>query len=241
MINKALKIIIYPFLYLFFFKKLTKFHNKHLGETCLIIGNGPSINKMDLNKIQPNIKIFGMNKIYLKNPMPKIDYLVCVNKLVIKQSLEAFKKINATKFISISGLYKIFQNNYYHLPDIFKGPPFSLEIDKSINQGGTVTYVTIQLAVYMGFSKIYLIGVDHNFKQNGKPNTVQLLDGDDNNHFHPEYFKGQKWQLADLEKSEKHYKIAKEHCDRNNVEIIDCTIDGKLNIFLKENFKILYS
>jgi hypothetical protein len=196
---------------------------------------------MDLNKFHPNIKIFGMNKIYLKNPMPRIDYLVCVNKLVIEQSLKEFKEMDCIKFISISGLHKIFNKRFYHLPDIFKGPNFSSEVDKSVNQGGTVTYVAIQLAAYMGFSKIYLIGVDHNFKQNGKPNSIQVLNEDDNNHFHPEYFKGQKWQLADLDNSEKHYKIAKEYCRSNNIEIIDCTIDGKLDIFIKQDFKALYS
>jgi hypothetical protein len=46
-----------------------------------------------------------------------------------------------------------------------------------------------------------------------------------------------KWQLPDLAGSEKAYKLAKEHFDKDNRLILDATIDGKLNVFEKIQFE----
>jgi hypothetical protein len=59
------------------------------------------------------------------------------------------------------------------------------------------------------------------------------MEDDDENHFHPDYFKGQNWYLADLEGSELSYNIAKYEFAKNESKIIDCTVDGKLKIFQK--------
>ena len=44
-----------------------------------------------------------------------------------------------------------------------KQAPFSHNVYKYLAQGFTVTYGAIQIAKYMGFSKIYLLGIDHNY------------------------------------------------------------------------------
>jgi hypothetical protein len=40
---------------------------------------------------------------------------------------------------------------------------FSKNIDNFVVLGGTVTYVLFQLAYYMGFTTLLLLGVDHNY------------------------------------------------------------------------------
>jgi hypothetical protein len=93
----------------------------------------------------------------------------------------------------------------------------------------------------MGFSKAVLIGVDHNFSTKGKPNTTIISKGDDQNHFHPDYFgKGFKWQLPDLNTSEVGYCLAKEIYQRNGREVVDATINGKLDVFPKVNYESLF-
>ncbi len=44
--------------------RLRKFRSIHKGEDCFILGNGPSLNKIDLSLLK-NYHIFGLNKIYL--------------------------------------------------------------------------------------------------------------------------------------------------------------------------------
>ncbi len=45
-----------------------------------------------------------------------------------------------------------------------------------------------------------------------------------------------KWQLPDLEGSEKAYRLAKKHFEADTRVILDSTIDGKLDIFTKIKF-----
>jgi hypothetical protein len=79
--------------------------------------------------------------------------------------------------------------------------------------------------------------VDHNFQQKGKPNEQQLHKEADVNHFHPDYFKGHQWHLADLEGNEASYALAKHQFHASGRDILDATVDGKLNIYQKIPFE----
>ncbi len=99
----------------------------------------------------------------------------------------------------------------------------------------------MQIAYYMGFEKVILIGVDHSFETKGKPHTMVVSEGDDPNHFDPCYFgKGFRWQLPDLRTSELAYRIAKYHFENAEREILDATVDGKLQVFPKVDYYQLF-
>jgi hypothetical protein len=108
-------------------------------------------------------------------------------------------------------------------------------------EGATVTYVCLQLAFYLGFKKVILIGVDHNFSTQGQANQTVVSQGDDLNHFNKEYFgKGFRWQLPDLEASERSYKLAKEAFNNAGREIVDATVGGRLTVFPKVDWNSLF-
>lgn len=113
---------------------------------------------------------------------------------------------------------------------------FSNDIRREIHEGYIVTYVAMQIAYYMGFAIIFLIGVDHNFKASGNLNEKCIMYGEDINHFDPRYFGRKEWHLPDLEASELAYHLAKFHFNRGGCQIYDVTADGKLNIFPKISF-----
>lgn len=222
-------------------QRFDRFNNIHEGEDCFIIGNGPSLKKMDLAPLN-NYYTFGLNKIYLLFEKTKLDlsYVACVNPLVIAQAEEDIKKhFQCPVFLSYrssKGLYKDVPNVYRLMTN--NGPwSFYPDVRKGISEGYTVTYVAMQIAFYMGFKRVFLIGVDHNFKQTGKSNETQMHKGEDENHFHPDYFKGMQWHLADLEGNEASYALAKHQFHAAGREIIDCTVDGKLTIYPKMNFE----
>jgi hypothetical protein len=107
--------------------------------------------------------------------------------------------------------------------------------------GATVTFVAMQLAYHMGFDEVILLGVDHSFTTQGKPHTEVISQGDDPNHFAPNYFgKGFKWQLPDLETSEIAYKMARQAFEADGRKIMDATIGGKLTIFPKVDYDTLF-
>lgn len=226
--------------YLYERKKLLKFKDIHAGEDCFIIGNGPSLNNMDLSKLA-NYHTFGLNKIYLMEERGidlNLSYLVSANKFVMEQSADKFAQLSCPVFLSYrnkqteANLNKEF---YYFLS--WGERDFSQSIYNPINEGGTVTYVALQIAFFMGFKRVFLIGVDHSFKQKGKPNETQHLAEDDANHFDPNYFKGQNWQLADLDRSEESYMFAKNAFEESERKIFDATLNGHLEIFDKIDYQ----
>jgi hypothetical protein len=118
---------------------------------------------------------------------------------------------------------------------------FSKDPARRIWEGSTVTYVAMQLAYYMGFKQVILIGVDHFFVTQGEPNKEVVSPGDDPNHFAPDYFgKGFRWQLADLENAEKAYRLAQECFEQDGREILDATVGGKLQVFPKVDYRTLF-
>lgn len=220
--------------------KIKALKNKHKGETCILIGNGPSLNHMDLSVLK-NYRTIGLNKIHLiekRGIKLNLDYLVAVNNLVVEQTYDKLKESNCTTFISDQGMRALKNKDISKLIPLFTRGPWTFETDleKPINNGFTVTFVALQLAFYLGFKEVVLIGVDHNFVQKGKPNETQVLNSDDINHFDPDYFKGQKWMLADLEGSEVSFHMAKYHFEHNGRSVVDATVNGKLNVFPKVDF-----
>jgi hypothetical protein len=226
--------------YLNYRPPLKKYKNIHKGEDCFIVGNGPSLNKMDLELLN-DYYVFGMNKIHLifEKQKLKLSYHVAVNPLVIEQTLAEIEHqhYSCTSFISYLASKKFQFNNSVERLYTINGWTRNFLIDETIGDGGTVTFIALQLAFYMGFENIYLVGCDHNFQQKGKPNSMQKFEGDDTNHFHPDYFKGQNWHLADIEANEVSYMMAKYLFNSEERRILDCTIDGKLQIFDKLSFE----
>jgi len=239
-ISFAVRVFIFKIWKLKYSKKLVRFKDIHKGEDCFIIGNGPSLNKMDLTLLN-DYYTFGLNKIYLifDKMSLNLSYYVAVNPYVIKQSKKEISNLSCTRFLSYIPAKKnnIKSDNVYTLGDCMPKKLFYKDITQGIRQGTTVTFVAMQIAYYMGFKRVFLIGVDHNFTQIGRPHEAQVMEGNDPNHFDPNYFKGQKWQLADLEGAEISYLLAKYFFEKDDREIYDATLNGKLRIFKKINFQ----
>ena len=223
--------------------RISRFKDKHLGERCFIIGNGPSLNKMDLSPLR-NEFTFGLNRIYLL--FPKLGfhttYLVSVNQLVIEQCAEDLASLPMPKFISWRGIRANIESPKTIFIKTSYDVGFSDNPEKLVYESATVTNVALQLAYYMGFSEVILIGVDHSFVSKGKPNTTVVTQDSDPNHFDPNYFpKGFRWQLPDLERSELGYSLARETFIQEGKQILDATLGGKLQIFPKVNYAELFN
>jgi hypothetical protein len=224
------------------YSKIRKLKDIHLGKRCFILGNGPSLKEMDLSPLRDEFT-FGLNRIYLLFPDLGFttSYLVCVNPLVIEQFCEEFNRLEIPLFFDHRGLGSI--NDRKNVIFLHTRPEvkFSKNPAFYIHQGGTVTYVAMQLAYYFGFSQVILIGVDHSFSKKGPAHKEVVSEGDDLDHFAPNYFgKGVRWQLPDLERSELAYQLAREIFIENGREIIDATVGGKLQVFSKVPFKSLF-
>ena len=82
-------------------RRLQRYKDKHKGQRCFIIGNGPSLNKMDLTALKDEIT-FGLNRVYLLFDRVGFSttYYVSVNKYVIEQCAEEIVKLRCPKILA---------------------------------------------------------------------------------------------------------------------------------------------
>ena len=224
--------------------ELIQWKNKFAGQRCFIIGNGPSLNNMDLSLLKDEFT-FGSNRIYLLFEQMGFEtsFISSVNPHVLEQFQQDFNKIACPKFLPAEYrnlLKKEPKNSFYLPPQDPKTPAFHKDLSQGLWWGATVTFVNMQLAYFMGFQEVILIGVDHYFKDKGKANSLVKFENDDENHFSPDYFKGYQWQLPDLNTSELAYNMAKFTFEKAGRSIIDATIDGHLQIFEKVDYRSLF-
>lgn len=214
---------------------IRQFRDKYVGQRCVIIGNGPSLRKTDLSLLRNEIT-FGLNRIYLMFDELGFDttFHVVVNQLVVEQCASDFRKINAPLFTTTPNRPYLegAADTAFLAP--LPGPKFFRNASHGIWVGGTVTYVAMQLAFYMGFTDVVLVGLDHRFAVTGPANEVIVSREPDASHFDPNYFGvGFKWQLPDLETSEIAYNLARREFEGAGRSIVDATVDGALTLFPK--------
>jgi hypothetical protein len=234
-------------------QRLSILKNRHLGERCVLVANGPSLNEMNLSFLRHETTI-GLNKIFLGfkkfNFYPR--YYVAINPVVIQQSAAQIKTLNAVKFLSTvaakdylneDALTYFVQAHGFHLDkDGTARTKFSVDIAKDgFYEGWTVTFAALQVAYFLGFSEVVLIGLDHRFAFKGGPNQRQILDGKDMNHFDRNYFGGgQEWDTPDLVNSEAAYKVARDFYEANGRKIFDATLGGACEVFEKIDYHSLF-
>ena len=237
---------------------LKSFRDKHKGERCFIIGNGPSLNQTDLNLLK-NEKTFAVNGIfYKKKDMGfRPSYYVVEDNHVISDNVGEINEMNeGIRFFPERYSEQINSNTKtYFLPvdwdfydpksPFFEVPRFSTDISEAVQTGQTVTYMNLQLAYYMGFSEVYLIGVDFSYtipdSAKIEGHTITSQDNDPN-HFHPDYFgKGKKWHDPKLHNCLKSFAKAKEVFEKDGRRIWNATIGGHLDIFERINFYEIFA
>jgi len=225
------------------FSSLTRFKNLHQDQRCVVVCNGPSLNRMDLGFLRHEI-VFGLNKIYLG--LEKFGfyprYMVAVNDKVISQSAKAYRQMTAIKFISDLGAKLLPQDAFtYHIRTEDLPDRFYCDITQGVRGGHTVTHAALQIAYYMGFDEVIIIGMDHHFATSGVPNAPLHMKGADPNHFSSDYFRDQNWDAPNLAGSEESYQVARDIYQAAGRRIIDATLDGACQVFSKAHYQDIFS
>lgn len=226
------------------------------AERCFVIGNGPSLNRMDLEKLSGEVT-FSVNGFFLL--AQKLSWRPTF--YVVEDHLVAEDR--RAEITSFSGPTKLFPANLaYCLPEaedtIFfdhrprksfpDGFDFSLNADELTYAGCTVTFTCLQLAAYMGFSTIYLIGVDADYAipadvERESTYGVEVLNmaSDDENHFHSDYFgKGYRWHDPQVDKMLQAYEEAHRVANAAGIQIVNAGVGGKLEVFPRISYESLF-
>lgn len=237
-------------------KKLKQLKNKYTGKRCVIIGNGPSLNELDLTLLK-NEYTFGVNAIYLNYDKMQFSptFYVVEDYLVAEDRASEINSYNKSQ-VKFFGTYldyilkKDEKTINLNVPITSYGkkhfkPYFATDCIRRIGVGGTVTYMCLQLAYYMGFTEVYMIGFDHNYTvpkgQDYDKNPVIKSNEDDINHFAPGYFgKGYRWHDPKVDRMEEGFKIAKIFFDQDGRKIYNATKGGKLEVFERVNYNEVF-
>lgn len=237
--------------------RLKGLKNKFAGERCFIVGNGPSLNELDLNFLKDEYS-FAVNSIYYKTREMgyRPSFYVVEDPHVIKDNIKEINDYDCdymffpSKFKSKfkKGDNRYFVNlDYSFFNDVspyYEKPRFSQDCAAEVFCGQSVTIVNLQLAYYLGFSEVYLIGIDFSYNV---PKSA-IVDGnviesteDDVNHFHPDYFgKGKKWHAPKLHNTLKSYKLAKLMYELDERKVMNATKGGKLEVYERVDYNSLF-
>lgn len=227
--------------------------NKHAGETAVIIGNGPSLNKVNLANLQDVGACFGVNGIYLaKERLSRsLDYFVVEDTKFFAENIREIEEFTDAKHKLFPAEYESkIQNNqtnsflrlnygyYGRGTEFFEIPRFSLDPNQRLYAGQSVTHLNLQLALFMGFKKVVLVGMDFEYSI-PKDATIKgnhiSHESEDPNHFDGSYFGfGKIWKDPKLENVRANYELVKKVYESRNVEIVNSTVGGKLEVFKRE-------
>lgn len=150
--------------------KNVELKNKFSGDTCYILGNGPSIKQLDINLIR-NKKVFVVNGFY-KSPLYEqlAPTVHCIyDKFIFEESREDIDPIisenkhNTIFILNRRAIGKLSnpQNCYYVYSTLLPTKHCkSYELTKNANTWLNIIPFAIMCAIYMGFKKIILLGCD---------------------------------------------------------------------------------
>jgi hypothetical protein len=125
-------------------------------------------------------------------------------------------------------------------------PEFSDNFASRVMFGGTVTYLNLQLAYYIGCREVYMVGVDHSYTSHTDRDELEKCTitsrSTDRSHFHPDYFgPGYRYHVPNVERMEASYRKAKEFFEANGGVVCNATVGGKLEVFPRVEFTTLFT
>ena len=219
-------------------KCIQKYKNKHMGERCFIIGNGPSLTAQDLNMLKNEI-CFGTNRIYyiFDQTEWRPTYYVSIDNDVLSKEISVIKKQNIkNKFINISA--KKYGRDpddnihyiYIHGKFYIKQEQFSEDPSQFLSETCSATCTCIELAVYMGFKEIYLIGMDHRYAQMVTNDGKKIHDSSIQTYF-TGMKNGDRIAIAYIDNVTASYEVCNEYAQKHGIKIYNATRGGYLEVF----------
>ncbi|MEM9741769.1 MAG: FkbM family methyltransferase [Pseudomonadota bacterium] len=236
--------------------RLTELREKYSGNRIFILGNGPSLGKTPLHLLKDEFT-FGVNRIYLMSPMLgwKPTFYTALDWRVVPDNAAEINALSGSTFFfdeRFRGLLREGPDVYFYSHGNFgrnKHSPISDDIAKGVAGAGSVVGTAVQLAAYMGFDPIYLLGCDLGYKvlpsveQRGEDvfgTGVKLqltsTQNDDPNHFDPRYFgKNKRWHDPNVARMIAGHEQCLEGLSSRGKRIYNATVGGELEVYPRRN------
>jgi hypothetical protein len=210
------------------------------------MGNGPSLLKCDLNRLGSEITIVSNAHYLIWDQLTYIPTFLAVEDQLVAED-------RADELRDLAGITKIYpfdlrpilgpsgENTLYlNFPRDYRPfPKFSRDLSKRGYWGGTVSFLNLQLAAYLGCNPIILIGFDNSYNvpvQDVRNNVIESQT-EDVNHIHPDYFgPGYRWHDPNVPRMEIAYSHARKELEGSGVRVLNATVEGHLETFERASF-----
>lgn len=221
-------------------ERLLGLKGRWAGQRCFIMGNGPSLNRMDLGLLERE-QVWGANRCFLLFDRVgwRPTFYTAMDPLAIQNSRQRINQmiheLPETRFFfpitaCHNGWVEAADNVYFYREEPRAG--FSLDAARGLAQVRTVTAASLQLAAFLGFHPIYLIGCDLSYGA-----TATAAD-----HFHPAYLDGGgSWRVPDVAGMREDYRAARRVLDSTGVAIYNATLGGQLEEFPRVRYASLFT
>lgn len=234
-------------------KMIANYKGRYTGQRCFLIGNGPSLRAEDLTNLHNHHEItFAFNRVYnIFDATPwRPDFYISQDEKMLAGSVKEIAGLDLlVKLIPIQMKWyyniNIEDALYFNMnwrqgvdtPEI----PFSDDAAHELVCAATGMYTAAQLAAYMGFTEIYLIGVDHHFRVSQNNNGEIVVDNTVKDYFSDNYNKDKdKLYIPNTERSTLTYVAMQKHCDARGIKVYNATRGGKLEVFPRVDFDTLF-
>ena len=221
----------------YFREKTLGLKDTHRGERCFIVGTGPSLRVDDLRTLaRHGVFTFSMNDIVRLADVWQADaYVVTDSFFMTKRMNEVLRypaplKILGDSIREVDALADKHPEIYpIHIVADHGGgalPAFSEHVEQKVIAGGTVTYACMQLAAYMGFTEIFLLGIDGRYQRGGTQNHFFSGVADQMEH------RTDRMMLA--------YQAARQYADAHGIKIYNATRGGYVETFERVEFDAMF-
>lgn len=231
-------------------RRIRSLKNTFKGKRCFVLGNGPSLGQIDLGYLK-NEFTFGSNGIFhaFKDIGKSTTFYTVEDELCAKDNFQTIQNIKDSQLMFYPlRLYPYFKSlekalflNY--VPSSKEERIFSPDPSKVIYSGYTVVYLNLQIANYLGFDKIYTLGIDLSYDFNRESDSIKFeSDGNHQNHFSPDYYsKGHSWWRPEVEQMVISLKEAARSIHKSGGEIFNATPGGNLNFLPRVKYDSLFT
>lgn len=213
--------------------------NLFSGETLFLLGNGPSLNNYDLELLAGKFTMC-FNRFYLAyvSWYPTI-YTVSDEAIIQDYGAEINRYINHIEYPFFPELHPSGVDFSEHVSDEFIawydlrwGKFFLKSKEPVFGLNHTVASVGLQLAYWLGFKTIYLLGVDMDFKIPEDATKIDsrtyVSESDGINHFTPEYYtKGSRFHMPDIDVMIRLFGRLTSLLKENGVRVVNLNPDSK--------------
>jgi len=194
-------------------KGMKEFQHIHKGKRLFILASGPSLKSLDLSRLERRI-VMGMNRSFLM--YPKTHYH-CVMDHRLFELYE--KELHETRYLFT------LQGRPWGIPmELLGTEGFSWELEKGIYSGYTISFLALQVAVYMGFQEIFFLGLD-------------LKHESSNTHFFGHDFHSENHETTEFPKMGKMLTYGATILQDSNVQVFNCSPVSTLTCFPKISFE----